>query len=163
MFKLSLFSLIINEFAFYLQINNSKINGDLENMYRKKILSLLQPSLMINELIRNKRNERLVEEIPTRHAKHRKRRRYKNRSTCVENTPGSKLSVRQENNTTPTDIHISKEIKKNRDENNTVLEIEEELDDVLGVNDRVQVIIGDVILKKKNKLELFLYRYLGDI
>lgn len=149
MFKLSLFSLIINEFAFYLQINNSKINGDLENMYRKKILSLLQPSLMINELIRNKRNEQLVEEIPTRHAKHRKRRRYKNRSTCVENTPGSKLSVRQENNTTPTDIHISKEIKKNRDENNTVLEIEEELDDVLGVNDRVQVIIGDVILKKK--------------
>ncbi|XP_031772451.1 uncharacterized protein LOC100871288 isoform X1 [Apis florea] len=120
-------------------INNSEINGDLENMYRKTILSLLQPSWMINELIRNKRNERLVEEIPTRHAKHRKRRRYRNRSTCVESTSGSKLSLQQDNNTMPLDIHISKETKKNRDENNTVLEIEEELDDIsIGVNDRVQ-------------------------
>lgn len=121
-------------------------------MYRKTILSLLQPSWMINELIRNKRNERLVEEIPTRHAKHRKRRRYRNRSTCVESTSGSKLSLQQDNNTMPLDIHISKETKKNRDENNTVLEIEEELDDIsIGVNDRVQVIIddGDIILKKK--------------
>lgn len=118
------------------------MNGDLENMYRKKILNLLQPSWMIDELIRNKRNEQLVEEIPTRHAKHRKRRRYRNRSTCVESTSGSKLSLRQDNNTTPIDIHISNETKKNRDENNTVLEIEEELDDILGVNDQVQVIIG---------------------
>lgn len=118
----------------------------MENTYRKKILSLVQPSWMINELIRKKRNERLVEElIPTRHAKHRKRRRYKNRSTCVENTSASKLS--QDNNTTPIDIHVSKEVKKNRDENNTVLEIEDELDDVTGVNDRVQVIIGDDIIK----------------
>ncbi|XP_043802170.1 uncharacterized protein LOC122719947 isoform X2 [Apis laboriosa] len=112
------------------------MNGDLENMYRKKILNLLQPSWMIDELIRNKRNEQLVEEIPTRHAKHRKRRRYRNRSTCVESTSGSKLSLRQDNNTTPIDIHISNETKKNRDENNTVLEIEEELDDILGVNDQ---------------------------
>lgn len=154
-FKSPLFSRVIDEFAFYLQINNSEINGDLENMYRKTILSLLQPSWMINELIRNKRNERLVEEIPTKHAKHRKRRRYRNRSTCVESTSGSKLSLRQDNNTMPLDIHISKETKKNRDENNTVLEIEEELDDIsIGVNDRVQVIIGDgdiISKKKKNK------------
>ncbi|XP_071865008.1 uncharacterized protein isoform X1 [Bombus fervidus] len=109
------------------QIDDHEITGDLKvAVYQKPISGLFHPSWMNDQLIRNKRNEQLEEEtIPTRHAKHRKRRRCRNRSTCLRNTSAIRLSFLWDNGTAPID-QTSKEIKEDPDENNTLIEVDEE-------------------------------------
>ncbi|XP_068972682.1 uncharacterized protein [Bombus flavifrons] len=110
-----------------LRIDDHEITGDLEvAVYQKPISGLFHPSWMNDQLIRSKRNEQLEEEtIPTRHAKHRKRRRCRNRSTCLRNTSAIRLSFLWDNGTAPID-QTSKETKEDPDENNTLIEVDEE-------------------------------------
>ncbi|KAK1116788.1 hypothetical protein K0M31_018069 [Melipona bicolor] len=138
------------------QIDNHEINGDLERIVRKNpILAvyLFHPS-WINGQIRSKRNEQVEDEAtPTRHAKHRKRRRYRNRSTYLRNISATRLSLLLDD-TVPIENQNSKETKDDPDRNNTILEAEEES---FVVNDDVQdsynVENYDVTDEEKSKID----------
>ena len=107
-------------------------------------MGLLRPFWINRQLIRSKRNEQVEDEAtPTRHAKHRKRRRYRNRSTYLRNISATRLSLLLDNDTVSIDQN-SKETKDDSDKNSRILEAEEESRDRLGVNDGMQVIIRNV-------------------
>ncbi|XP_076672615.1 uncharacterized protein LOC143371379 [Andrena cerasifolii] len=83
------------------------------------------PPSWLSNPIRSKRNDEALEErFPTRHAKHRKRRRCKNRATCLRGTLPP----------------VTDGTKDDRDAANTVLEIEEEARErsVLGASRHAQ-------------------------
>ncbi|KOC69072.1 Isthmin-1 [Habropoda laboriosa] len=99
-------------------------SGDLREIVKQKFtLTLFHPSWKTATLIRRERDDKIEEEeaIPTRHAKHRKRRRCRNRSSCFRS-----------------DSRVLESSKKDRDSINTVSEIEEGLRDRSGVKSRVQ-------------------------
>ncbi|XP_017756286.1 PREDICTED: uncharacterized protein LOC108548028 [Eufriesea mexicana] len=99
-------------------------------VYQKSSQKPFHPTWMANQLIRNKRNGQIEDEtILRRHARHRKRHRCKNRSTCFRNTYVTRLSLLRDD-TMPVD-ETSKETKDDHDEN-AVLETTEEPRDRLG-------------------------------
>ena len=113
-------------------------------MGERSILGLLHSSWINGQLIRSKRKEQVEDEVaPTRHAKHRKRRRYRNRSTYLRNISATRLSFFLDNDTVPIDQN-SKETKDDPEGNSRILEAEEESRGRLVANDGVQVIICDV-------------------
>lgn len=137
-------SSIIEIFACFLrQINGHGIVEKLTpNAYQRSSPSPFHPTWVANRLIRSKRNGQAEDEtIVRRHARHRKRHRCKNRSSCFRNAYVAGLSLLRDNDTTSVD-EASKETKDDRDEN-AVLEITEEPSDRLGVRKSVQVIIDN--------------------
>ncbi|KAK9309540.1 hypothetical protein QLX08_000791 [Tetragonisca angustula] len=121
------------------QIDNHEISGDLERIVgERSILGLLHSSWINGQLIRSKRKEQVEDEVaPTRHAKHRKRRRYRNRSTYLRNISATRLSFFLDNDTVPIDQN-SKETKDDPEGNSRILEAEEESRGRLVANDGVQ-------------------------
>ncbi|CAK9794909.1 ism1 [Anthophora quadrimaculata] len=118
------FRSMLTDSTVYAEDRQVRTSRDLQGVARETRQSLrsFHPSWKIVASIRSKRDDRLEEEaVPTRHAKHRKRRRCRNRSSCFRN-----------------DSRVLVSSKKERDANNTVLEIEEESRERSGAKSRVQ-------------------------
>lgn len=123
---------MIDQFAhFQRQVSNQRDTEDFDVAVNPESSSrFLHPSFMTNFLFRSKRDGEVEKEtIPTRHAKRRKRRRCRNRTTCLRGI----FAVQKANET-----------KEDRDVNNTVLESGEEQRERSGTIARAQVIIRNV-------------------
>ncbi|XP_012152777.1 uncharacterized protein LOC100878541 [Megachile rotundata] len=76
--------------------NDNRTNGGLQEVRTEESLSRFSNSsswMIIS--IRSKRSEEIIEEtIPTRHSKHRKRRRCRNRPTCFRGTSTNRFFPR---------------------------------------------------------------------
>ncbi|XP_076239520.1 uncharacterized protein LOC143182429 [Calliopsis andreniformis] len=79
------------------QLDYDKTNQDLEEILTEESISKFLRPFWLSIPIRNKRNNQVVDEetFPTRHAKHRKRRRCRNRATCIKGFPPQNNATRE--------------------------------------------------------------------
>lgn len=74
-------SKIVHSTVLFIQVGNGQTNRSLEGIATEGSISKYFRPLWLSIPIRSKREDQ-GEQLPTRHAKHRKRRRCRNRATC---------------------------------------------------------------------------------